>query len=188
MTLQEFLTLNAGNDCITVCDKKEGSREINYYCEEKNKGEILTSDTYKEISGRTIKDWVVIGGGMEKVEIYITLNNCQESDTGEAEEQKEAYGMNADQVIECMKFYNQYAKEGIAFKEILDQITKKPENETKDRKDEILEELDKAIMSICKDIYCDEAARNVPDAELVKALADLVEVRSCLPDYKFRRN
>lgn len=91
MTLQEFLTLNAGNDCITVCDKKkEGSREINYYCEEKNKGEILTSDTYKEISGRTIKDWVVIGGGMEKVEIYITLNNCQESDTGEAEEQKEA--------------------------------------------------------------------------------------------------
>lgn len=128
------------------------------------------------------------GVSFERGEALMLLENFVSCGQGKIKKQMEETGMNADQVIECMKFYNQCAKEGIAFKEILDQITKKPENETKDRKDEILEELDKAIMSICKDIYCDEAARNVPDAELVKALADLVEVRSCLPDYKFGRN
>lgn len=149
MTLQEFLTLNAGNEYITVIEAPEEKNKVNYYCEEESKEEILTSDIYKKISDRTIREWAVIGGGMEKVEIYITLSKCQESDTGEAEEQK-------------------------AVKQ----------------KHEIAKELDEAIISICKEIKCTEekCCGFGTDAELVKALADLVEVRSCLPDYKFGRN
>lgn len=149
MTLQEFLTLNGGNDYITVIEEPGEKNKVNYYCEEENQKEIVTSDIYKEISDRTIKEWVIIGGGVEKVEIYITLNKCQESDTGESEGQKAAK-----------------------------------------QKHEMAKELDETIISICREIKCTEerCCGCGTDAELVKALADLVEVRSCLPDYKFGRN
>lgn len=65
-------------------------------------------------------------------------------------------------------------------------IEGKPEDETKKVKDKILEELDKAIISLCKEIHCDGALKFGTNAELVKALADLIEVRSCMPDWKYR--
>ena len=55
----------------------------------------------------------------------------------------------------------------------------KPEKKAGELKSEMVAELDKAIISICKGIQ-----NNFADAELVKSLADLVEVRTCMPDWK----
>lgn len=100
----------------------------------------------------------------------------------------EKYSMDADMVIECMKFRRLCDLKMVSSKEILeilDQKIEKPEGKTEDQKTGILEELDGTIKSICKEIRNLEGNNRFgTDAELVKALADLVEVRSCLPDWK----
>lgn len=115
------------------------------------------------------------------------LENFVSCGQGKIKKQMEENGMDADRVIECIKFCKQCEREGFTFKEILDQITKKPEDKTKDRKDEVEKELDEAIISICKEIkYIEARCGSKTNPELVKALADLVEVRSCMPDWKYR--
>lgn len=102
---------------------------------------------------------------------------------GKIADAMEKYSMDADMAIECMKFRRLCDLKMVTFKEVLemlDQRTEKPESKTR-----ILGELDEAIKSICREIrYPEGNNRFGTDAELVKALADLVEVRSCLPDWK----
>ena len=63
MTLSNFVNTYGGNDLISI-DK---------YCEECTKNEVLTSNWYKEIKGRTIESWQTIGGGIYPVEVCISL-------------------------------------------------------------------------------------------------------------------
>lgn len=75
MTLHEFLItcgdvdeeerFYGGNNCIS----------IDGYCEELNQESVMTSKWYEKIKYKTIKKWQTIGGGIYKVEIYITLTN-----------------------------------------------------------------------------------------------------------------
>lgn len=75
MTLHDFLStygevyeeenFYGGNDCIS----------IGKYCEELSHEEVMTADWYKDIKNREIKTWQTIGGGMEKIEIWIDLKD-----------------------------------------------------------------------------------------------------------------
>lgn len=57
MTLEEFLQNYGGNACIS----------IDGYCEEAN------YDFWTDVKDREIKNWNIIGGGMDKVELWINL-------------------------------------------------------------------------------------------------------------------
>lgn len=63
MTLQNFLRRYDGDDAVS----------IKGYCEEWRKEEVLTADWYKKIRRMSIDRWLILGGGMYKIEIWIEL-------------------------------------------------------------------------------------------------------------------
>lgn len=75
MTLGNFL------NTYGETDKKDGFYGGNHcisikgYCEELSQEEIMVSNWYREIRKKSIKQWQTIGGGIYKVEIYITLKD-----------------------------------------------------------------------------------------------------------------
>lgn len=89
------------------------------------------------------------------------------------------YGVNVELITECIKFRNRCVLQGTSFKEALEQMSANQEKTVGELKSEMVAELDKTIISICKGIQ-----DNFVNAELVKSLADLVEVRTCMPDWK----
>lgn len=99
MTLEDMLESYGGNVCITIQDGKEGEK----YCEEvafdyykmpvdywgRPDEDALSDDNpnhyqpscivkepwWDKVKDRNIQHWNVIGGGIYKIELYITLDD-----------------------------------------------------------------------------------------------------------------